>query len=219
MHQHSVHCSHNHSDKTINPKTKQTQLTIALVLIITFAIAELVAGLTSHSLALVAESGHMAADSFALLLALLATWVSQWSKSNLGENPRLEVGAALINGVALAAIAGWIAWEAIAHLHTPSTEIASLPMLLTACIGAVVNGINVALLHQGSDHDLNLRGAFLHVLADTISSIGVIVAAIAIAVLHWFWADSAISLFVAGLILLSALPLLTESTKSLFWNR
>lgn len=218
MHQHSG-CQLDHSDHPVNPKTKQTQLTIALGLIVTFAIVELIAGLTSHSLALVAESGHMASDSFALLLALLATWVSQWSKSNSAENPRFEEGAALMNGLALAAIAGWIAWEAIHHLQAPTTEIASLPMLMTACVGAVVNGVNVALLHRGSDHDLNLRGAFLHVLADTISSIGVIVAAIAIAVLHWFWADGAISLFVAGLILLSAIPLLTESTKSLFWNR
>jgi cobalt-zinc-cadmium efflux system protein len=78
-----------------------------------------------------------------------------------------------------------------------------------------VNGINVRLLHRDSHADLNLRGVFLHVLADVISSVGVIVAAIVVATLHWLWADGAVSVFVAGLILLSAVPLIAASWKNL----
>lgn len=216
MHHHSIDCPHHvHRDSSIDPKTKQTQLAIAVLLIGTFAIAEFGIGLVSHSLALVAESGHMASDSLALVLALLATWMTQLPRLGSASKPDWETGAALINGVALVLLAGWIGWEAIEHLQLPPAEIASLPMLLTACAGTVINGINIALLHRGSRHDLNLKAAFLHVLADTVSSIGVVVAAIAIALLHWFWVDGAISLFVAGLIFLSAVPLVLESLKTL----
>jgi cobalt-zinc-cadmium efflux system protein len=215
MHQHSADCDHHHADHAVDSKTKQTQLTIALLLIGGFAVAELGVGLVSHSLALIAEAGHMASDSLALMLALLASWVGQLPQQKLTGNRYLETGAALVNGIGLAAIALWIGWEAIHHLQSPPADIASLPMLLTAGAGVIVNGINVAVLHRGSDHDLNLKAAFLHVLADTVSSIGVILAAIAIATLHWLWADGAISLFVAVLILLSAIPLVIESLTKL----
>ncbi|MCL6432884.1 MAG: cation diffusion facilitator family transporter [Leptolyngbyaceae cyanobacterium HOT.MB2.61] len=220
MHHHSADCHHSHSttssiELTTDPTIKQTQLAIALLLIGTFALVEFGMGWMSHSLALIAESGHMASDGFALVLALLATWITRLLRSRLSSNPPLETAAALINGIALVVMATWIGWEAIQHLQFPPKEIATVPMLLTACAGTVVNGVNVAVLHRGSAHDLNLKAAFLHVLADTISSIGVVVAAIAIALLHWLWADGVISLFVAGLILMSALPLIIESTKTL----
>jgi cobalt-zinc-cadmium efflux system protein len=216
MHHHSASCSHSHHKNfVVTAKTKQTQLAIALLLIGIFAVAEFGIGLMSHSLALVAESGHMASDSLALVLALLATWVAQLPKPGLADNPRLETGAALINGATLVILAFWIGSEAIEHLQYPPDTIASLPMLLTAGVGAIVNGINVALLHRGSDHDLNLKAAFLHVLADTVSSVGVVLAAIAIAFLNWVWADGAISLFVAALIFVSAIPLVIESGKIL----
>ncbi|UBF27792.1 cation diffusion facilitator family transporter [Kovacikia minuta CCNUW1] len=216
MHQHIGDGHHSHSHETlIDPQTKRNQLATALLLIGGFAVAELGMGLFSHSLALIAESGHMASDSLALILALLASWLGQSSQSQSPTNHRLETTAALINGIGLTAIALWIGWESIDRLHSPATDIASLPMLLTAVIGVIVNGVNVAVLHRGSDHDLNLKGAFLHVLADLISSIGVILAAISIATLHWLWADGAVSLLVAILILLSAIPLIIESVKSL----
>ncbi|QZZ21668.1 cation transporter [Leptothermofonsia sichuanensis E412] len=217
MHYHAVDCPHHaHQDPAIDPKTKQFQLAIALLLIGTFAIAEFGIGLVSHSLALVAEAGHLASDSLALVLALLATWIAQLPRSGFAGKPHLETVAALVNGTALLVLAGWIGWEAIEHLKLPAAEIASLPMLLTAIAGTVINGINVALLHRGSRYDLNLKAAFLHVLADTVSSIGVVLAAIAISLLHWFWVDGAISLFVAGLIFFSALPLVIESIKTLW---
>jgi cobalt-zinc-cadmium efflux system protein len=194
---------------------KQRQLVMALLLIGSFGIAEFSVGVLSHSLALVAEAGHLAADCMALGLALVATWLAQLPKAG---DRRTETWAALINGIGLGVIALLVGWEAIQHLQKPPVEIASLPMLMTACVGFAVNGFNVKLLHSGSDHDLNLKAAFLHVVADMVSSLGVIVAAIAVAAFHWLWADGAVSLFVALLISLSAIPLIWESAQAL-WSR
>lgn len=205
-------------------QTKQRQLLTALILVGSFAAAELAVGLSSHSLALVAESGHLVSDCFALLLALLATRMAQTSFQwgwigtdavSVKPNKSLETWAALFNGFGLIAATIWIVWEAIERLHVSTPEISSLPMLITAIVGLGVNGINIALLHQGSDHDLNLRAAFLHVVADALGAVGVIVAAIAVALLHWLWADVAISLAIAALILASSIPLIVQSLKEL----
>lgn len=225
MHQHSADCHH------AATQTKQTQLAIAVLLIGSFAAAELIVGMNSGSLALVAEAGHMASDSLALVLALVAARLAQQPSSGLLSDSLIDITtnrpsksppqtawetwAALVNGLALMAIALWIAWEAIQRLQSPPDAIASLPMLITAGIGLVVNSINIALLHHESAHDLNLRGAFLHVLADAISCIGVIVAAIVVAMLHWLWADGVISLAVASIILLGAVPLVVKSMQRL----
>ncbi|HEY9661918.1 MAG TPA: cation diffusion facilitator family transporter, partial [Allocoleopsis sp.] len=186
---------------------------IALILISVFALAEFGMGWFSHSLALVAESGHMLSDGVALVLALLATWIARLPASNQAPfgYRRVEILAALINGIGLIGIAIWIAQEAIERLQAPPEEILSLPMLMTAAIGLVVNSINASLLHQDSHTDLNLRGAFWHMVADAISSIGVIIAAVLVWVWGWNWADGAISLGVAIFIAIGALPIIRQS--------
>lgn len=211
MHHHS--CSHDHRSQT-SPQKMQRLLWV-FCLVGGFSLLEITMGWLSHSLALRADASHLLSDCLALLLALLATW---FARQPHDHGRRLEFGAAFLNGLGLVAIALWIAHEAVIHLQSPPTEILSLPMLATASVGLGVNSVNVLLLHEESHHDLNLRGAFLHVLADAVSSIGVIVAAIAVWALHWLWADSAISLGVALVILLSAIPLLAESGKALFFT-
>lgn len=219
MHQHSNTCV-DHSTSVVSlpqPTNKVKLLVIALLLIGGFALVELAVGWFSHSLALLADAGHMASDSFALVLALLATWIGRRRKLNNitpGNHP-LELVAALSNGIILVIIALWISWEAMERLQSPSVEIFSLPMLATATVGLGVNSVNILLLHQDSHHDLNIRGAFLHVLADATSSMGVILAAIAIWSLGWTWADGVISLFVAGLIIISAVPLIIQTIQAL----
>ncbi len=220
MHQHSAGCVH-HTTSTCHssqPANKVRLLVTALVLICSFSLTELAVGLFSHSLALLADSGHLASDCFALILALFASWMAQRrrSKDLASGNHWVEVLAALINGVGLVAIALWIGWEAIVRLQSPPVEILSLPMLATATVGLGVNSINIFLLHKDSHHDLNLRGAFLHVLADAASSVGVILAAIAVWALNWLWADGVITLFVSGLIIVSATPLIVQSLNALF---
>jgi len=219
MHSCASGCQH----PLVNPKVKQSQLAIALTLVSGFALLEMLIGFTSGSLSLVAEAAHMTSDCFALGLALVTSWLSEPVRNNplsdslsaIAPRQQWETWAALINGIGLLLLTIWIGWEAVERLRAPSTEIASLPMLITAAIGLVVNLINIRILHQGSDHDLNLRAALLHVTADAISSVGILLAAIAVATKGYFWADGVISLFVAVLILISAFPLVLQSIRQL----
>jgi cobalt-zinc-cadmium efflux system protein len=220
LHHHPLGCPpscHHHLLDLQASAEKARLLWIALLLISGFAIAELAVGWFSHSLALLAESGHMISDALALGLALLATWIARFPASNQATfgYRRVESLAAFANGIGLAIVAVWIGWEAIARLQTPPDQILSLPMLITAIAGLGVNSLNAFLLHDNSHHDLNLRGAFLHMVADAVSSVGVIVAAIAVWRFQWNWADGAISLGVAGLIGVSAVPLLRQSLQIL----
>lgn len=220
-HHHSTHCVHGCTSETegITRSNKVRLLWTALVLVGSFSLGELVVGFWSHSLALLADSGHMISDSLALVLALLATWIARFTsnKASFGYR-RVEILSALANGIGLVAIAVWIAWEAITRLQSPPTDILSLPMLITASVGLGVNSVNALLLHDSSHHDLNIRAAFLHMVADAISSVGVILAAIAVWVMHWLWADGVISLFVSGLIVLGAIPLIVQSLNTLLEN-
>jgi cobalt-zinc-cadmium efflux system protein len=190
---------------------------MALILISAFSLTEFIMSFSSHSLALLADAGHMLSDSLALGVSLLASWIAQLPASNRATfgYRRIEILAALLNGTGLIGIAIWVAWEAIARLYAPPVEILSLPMLITAGIGLVINSLNASLLHRHSHDDLNLRGAFLHMVADAMSSVGVILAAIAVWTLHWNWADGAVSLVVAGLVLLGAVPLVRQSLNIL----
>ncbi|MGK7877135.1 MAG: cation diffusion facilitator family transporter [Xenococcaceae cyanobacterium] len=195
-----------------NPK-KVRLLATALAVIGGFSVAELTVSYFSHSLSLRADAGHLFSDTMAIALALLATRIAQ--KAPSASAPfgyrRVEVLAALGNGVGLLVMAGLISWEAIRHLQAPPTEILSLPMLATAIIGLGINSLNAFWLHQASQDDLNIQGVFLHVVADAISSVGVIFAAIAVGTLHWNWADGFISLGVGCLIALSGIPLVRQS--------
>lgn len=177
-HHHSAHCHDHALVKDTSSSDKVALLSSVLVLVGCFSLAELAVGLWSNSLALLADSGHMISDTLALCITLFASWISQFnsSKKTFGYQ-RIEVISALINGIGLVAIALWIGWEAIARLQSPPDNILSLPMLITAGVGLGVNSINVLLLHDSSHHDINLRGAFLHIVADVISSVGVILAA------------------------------------------
>ncbi|MFE4105209.1 cation diffusion facilitator family transporter [Almyronema epifaneia] len=194
-------------------RQKANLLIGAIALVGGFAGFELVAGRFSHSLALIADSGHMLADTSALGLALIATWLARWAAAQ--QQTRIEGTAALINSLSLVVMAGMIAWEALRHLQSPPSEILSLPMLVTALVGLGVNGINLYWLHRESLQDLNLRAAFLHVVADTLSSVGVIFAAIAVAIWQWTWIDSLVGLLVAGLIMVSAMPLMVQSWRAM----
>jgi cobalt-zinc-cadmium efflux system protein len=207
------------------PQQKQRQLITAIALVLGFALSEALMGAWSHSWALVAEAGHLVADSAALGLALWATLTTRpalksgWIGSHtleIHDRSSSETWAALINSVGLVVAAIWIGLEALAHLHQPNEDIAVLPMLLTAIVGVLVNGVNISILHSGSQSDLNLKGALLHVIADLMGSMGVIVAAVAVAVMHWMWADCAVGFVIAILMTLSAIPVMVQSGRKLF---
>jgi len=192
-------------------------LLVVMVSVLAFAGVELWVGTMSHSLTLRADSGHMLTDGFAVGIALMAAWGARRSQSasSAPGNHRLELLAALINGLALLAMALWIGREALSHWQGRPDEILSVPMLVTALLGLLVNGLNLYWLHGDSSQDLNLRGVFLHILADLVGSIGAILAALAVTFLQWNWADTVIGAGVAGIIGLSALPLLWQSWQRL----
>ena len=196
---------------------KLRALWIALILVAIFSGIELRMGHHSHSLSLVADAGHMVADVFAIAMSLLAAWISRWPASDRAPfgYRRVEILAALVNSIGLLLIAGWIAKAAFLQLSLPPDEILTGPMAATAALGLGVNGLNAWLLHQHADGDLNLRGAFLHVLADAASCCGVLIGAGAIAWRNWVWVDGAVGLAISAMILLGALPLLRQSLNIL----
>ncbi len=208
------------------PKVGKVRLLqTALVLLSSFFVAELIAAMSSHSLSLLADAGHVLSDVAALTITLAATWYSSRKTAKAGNMlhtsglpDRPEIVAALVNSISLVAIALWIAFESIDRLLSPTPEVEGLPMLITAIVGLSVNSVNAFCLHSCCHGDLNLKSAFLHAVADICSSIGVIVAAIAVAWLHWNWADGLISLLVSGAIVLLTLPLLIESINLLLGN-
>ena len=208
------------------PKVGKVRLLqTALVLLSSFFVAELIAAMSSHSLSLLADAGHVLSDVAALTITLAATWYSSRKTGTAGNLARAsglpdrpEIIAALVNSISLVAIALWIAVESIDRLLSPTPEVEGLPMLITAIVGLSVNSVNAFCLHSCCHGDLNLKSAFLHAVADICSSVGVIVAAIAVAWLHWNWADGLISLVVSGAIVLLTLPLLLESIRLLLGN-
>ncbi len=192
-------------------------LTIALVMVAGFSAVELRVSHHSHSLSLVADAGHMIADVFAIAMTLLAAWIARWpisSQAPFGYR-RVEILAALVNGMGLLLIAGWIGQEAIGQLKMPPDEILTTPMALTALGGLGVHGLNAILLHRHTDDDLNLRGAFLHTVADALSCFGVLCVAAAVYWLGWQWADGVVSVAIALLIALGAIPLIRQSLSIL----
>lgn len=187
------------------------QLSWALLLALAYMAAEVVGGWYTGSLALLADAGHMLSDAGSLLLSLLAAVLvtrPTSSQQTFGLF-RVEILAATINGALLIVVAGGIAWEAWERFEEPR-EIHTLGMAVIGLGGLAVNLVMLKLLHAGHEHNLNLRGAWLHVMGDTLGSVGVVIAAGGIAA-GWLWADPVVSLVIAVLVLASAWRLLREA--------
>ncbi len=187
---------------------------LALALGITAATmaAEIVGGLWSRSLSLLADAGHMATDAAALGLSLFAFWLSSRPRSTsrtFGWR-RFEIFAAFLNGLSLWVVAGFIGAEAVRRLRAPQ-PVRSGMMLAFAVLGLAANVAAMVILARGRGRNLNIRGAFLHVLADALGSVGVLAAALLIRVTSAFVWDPIVSLAVCALILWSSIRLVLES--------
>ncbi|XKE44488.1 cation diffusion facilitator family transporter [Halomonas organivorans] len=201
-----------HHDHSHPPGDSQRRLGWAIGLTGAFMVAEVVGGILSGSLALLADAGHMLTDTAALALAWFATRLSRRPadrRRTFGYH-RAQILAAFVNGLALIAIVIWIAIEAIRRLVTP-VAVAGTPMLVIAGVGLAVNLVVFAILHFGDRDNLNMRGAALHVLGDLLGSVAAIVAAVVILATGWMPIDPLLSLLVAALILRSAWRLTRES--------
>lgn len=191
-------------------------ISIALVLLSSLFATELIVSTWSHSLSLLADAGHLFSDVTALGLTLAAAWLAQrpaTGRATFGHQ-RIEILVALLNGLGLLAIAAFVTWESWQRFHQPQAVL-GLPMLIGAGVGLLVNSLNILLLHKRRQDDLNMKAAFLHVVADAASSAGVIVAGLTIYFWHWMWMDTTASLLVAVLTGLSALPLVKQSLEIL----
>jgi cobalt-zinc-cadmium efflux system protein len=192
------------------------RLAAALVLIVGLLAAELVAGILASSLALLADAGHLVTDAAALALALAAAAIAQrppggsWT---FGFR-RVEILAALANGITLVLVGIWIVYEAVRRLVSPSDVRGGL-VLVVAGAGIVVNLAAAALLAGGSRRSLNVRGAFLHLTTDVAAFAGTAIAAALILATGWDRFDPLASLAVAALIFWSSAGLLRESSRIL----
>jgi cobalt-zinc-cadmium efflux system protein len=179
-------------------------------------IAEAVGGWWTNSLALIADAGHMLTDVAALTLTLFAIWFAQrpaTSKKTYGYY-RLEILAAFVNGIALVLLSIWIIYEAMQRWQSPP-QIAATPLTIIAFGGLIINVISAYLLHSDHKHDLNMRGAFLHVIGDLLGSVAAIVAGVLIWTLGWLWADALGSILISAIIILGAWRLILDSVNVL----
>ncbi len=191
-------------------------MTGALLLAAGYMIVEIVGGLISNSLALLADAGHMATDVSALGLALWAMRLATkpaTPRKTYGYH-RAEILAALANGAVLAMISFFVLLEAVRRFREP-TDVVGGAMLAVAIGGLIVNGIAAWLLEGGRHESLNVRAAWLHVISDALGSFGVIVGAVLVLALGWSWADPAAACLIAVLILYNAWSLLKEAVDVL----
>ena len=208
---------HNHApgdDEACEERLPQRSLKTAIVLTAVIFLAEVAGGLVSGSLALLGDAAHMLQDVVALLLSLGAIIIAGRlpSPSRTFGYHRVEIGAAVVNGLLLIGVSVMIVSEALARFSHPR-PIDSTVMFGIAVIGLVANLAAMYILH--GSHDLNIRSAFLHVLGDTLSSVAVIVAAIWIAFTGQTFVDPLLSIVIAVLILVSSFSLLREAFRIL----
>lgn len=193
------------------------RLRYAVLLMSVFVIVEAIVGYYAHSLALISDAGHNFADILALLLAWYGIWIAKRpanAQRTYGYH-RTGILAALINAVSLVVIALVIAYEALVRLQQPHPAVNSNIMMLTASAALLLNLLMSKMLAADAKHNLNVRGAYLHMLGDALASCGVITAGLIIKFSGFNAADPVISLIISALILWSSWGLLTESTQIL----
>lgn len=216
MPEHAHRHSHGHSHGHSHHHASQRVLSTVLALNAAYLLAEVIGGYLANSLALLSDAGHMLTDVAALTLSLFAARFAAkpaTPRKTYGFY-RLEILAALANGVALIVIAIVICYEAYERLSQPQSI--RVGVLLTISMGGlIVNLISARLLFGAHHHDLNLRGAFLHVIGDLLGSVGAVAAGLLIAWRGWMWADPVISVIISLLIVFNSWRLVSDSVNVL----
>ena len=197
-------------------RSSQVRLGLAFWTQSAFFVVELVAGILSNSLALLADAGHMFSDVAALGLSLLAlSWAERrpTAQKTFGYR-RMEILVALINGLVLWAMAGYIFYEALGRLFHPR-EISGIPLVAVASLGLLVNLLGMYVLRPARERGLNLRSAFIHLLSDSFASFAAVLAGLAILWRGWQWFDPLAGIVVGVLIVASSWQLVWEATEIL----
>ena len=205
-HSHSHH-GHNHNVSKIN-----TAFVVGIILNLLFVIIEFAAGWYNNSMALISDAGHNLVDVFSLVLALVA-----FRMARIKSNEKLTYGyskttilASLVNAVFLFVAVGGIAWESYQRLLEPRVVEGSITIIV-ASIGIFINAITAFLFFRDKEHDLNIKGAYLHLLADALVSLGVVLAGIVIVFTDWYIIDTIMSFIIIVVIFLSSWSLFRDS--------
>ena len=206
---HGLHHHHAHAIEKLS-----TIYIVAVALNLAFVIVEAVAGFMGHSLGLLSDAGHNLSDVFSLLLAMIALKLasSHATKRFTYGHRKASVLISLLNAIILLVAVGAIIVESVEKFFTP-TEVNGTLIIWTAAVGIVINGLTAWALSRQQQHDINTRGAFLHMLADTLVSVGVVVSGVVINLTGWTLVDPIIGLVIAVVILISTWSLLSESLR------
>lgn len=207
MHSHAHHHHHGATGRVLGWSVIATVLFVAI---------EVAAGIRAHSLALLSDAGHNFTDALALLLA----WFGVYLQSRPADETRTYgyhragVLSAFVNALALVALSAWLLFEAVNRLRNPE-GVAEWIMVAVAGVGLLLNGGVMLALRQASRHDINVRGAFLHMLGDALGSVAIMGGAIAIHYTGWVRLDPALSIVIAGLVIWTAWDIIRESLNIL----
>ena len=202
LHDHEHH--HDHNSHHHAPTSFGTAFAVGTLLNGGLVVIQIVYGVLAHSTALLADAAHNFGDVLGLLLAWSASVAVRWhptERYTYGFRSS-SILAALLNAVILLVATGAIAWEAIQRLFEPH-PVAGLTVMVVAAVGIVINGLTAWMLMAGRHGDLNIRGAYLHMLADAAVSGGVVIAGLAILMSGWNWIDPLASLVISGVIVWS----------------
>jgi cobalt-zinc-cadmium efflux system protein len=211
-HDHAHGFGHHHH--AVDPKQVNRAFVIGIVLNFAFVLIEAIVGLSIHSLSLLSDAGHNLADVASLAMSLIAfrlLKVKPTEKYTYGYK-KTTILVALLNGAILLVSLGAIGYEAIHRLMDPQPLPGKI-ISLVAAIGIVINAVTALLFFRNKENDLNIRGAFLHLLSDAIVSAGLVIGGLLIFYTHLYWIDAALSLIVAIIILFSTWRLLKDSLR------
>jgi cobalt-zinc-cadmium efflux system protein len=211
VHEHADHDHHGHAH-VHGPASFGMAFAVGIGLNLTFVAVEFTYGVIANSVTLIADAGHNLSDVLGLVIAWIAIVLTRRAPSSrytygLGGSSIL---AALFNAVLLLVAVGAIAWEAVLRLFHPE-PVASGTVMIVAAVGILVNGVTAALFASGRKGDLNIRGAFLHMIADAAVSAGVVVAGLVILSTGWLWLDPLTSLVIVAVIVWGTWSLLRDS--------
>ncbi|MES2004172.1 MAG: cation diffusion facilitator family transporter [Bacteroidota bacterium] len=214
IHQHDHHDHHGHHHGHHQVTSVNTAFIIGIILNAGFVVVELVLGFSSSSLALISDAGHNATDVFSLLLSLFAfkmMKVKTSDKYTYGYK-KLSILTSLLNAILLVITTVVIFYEGFRRINSP-VEIQGKMVSLVAFIGIAVNAISAWLFFRNKEKDINIKGAYLHLLSDALVALGVVIAGLVIYFTNWFWLDTVISFAIGIIILLATWNLLNESIR------
>jgi cobalt-zinc-cadmium efflux system protein len=205
---------HSHPHKVDLERSNRKAFIIGICLNLAFVLAEIIGGLVYNSMALLTDAGHNASDVASLFLSLVAFWMAR-RKSNAVYTygfKKTTVLASLVNAVVLSIAIGILGYESISRLFRPEVVKGNV-IAWIAGLGIVINSLSAFLFYRHKDKDLNTKSAYLHLLADALISLGVVVAGIVMTYTSWYWLDPLIGLVIMVIILVSTWNLLKDSFK------